>query len=350
MRNLIICVLVTALNIFLIGCDEETSKSGDIKTVEVNPTEKSAIEKCKNTNDELNRDEEHEIEIPDKNLETVIRDKTGNLDEPITSKELEYITSLELGNKGITDLTGLEHATNLEILHLQGNDIKDLTAIYKLINIRELELSIESSNMVDKVKLINSLPNLQSLHIEGMERFDAVKDLQILGSDSIFIEGEKFIINTLGKPKEVEIDERYIVDPVGIYEKKSYIYPEVEIILLRPYTLIKGTSKFVPDIDGEFIFNEAKVYKQGVIGPRGIEVGHTLEEVLNKFPILYQDDKNKWKYSKLSVENGEVKKIEFSDYSSDSPYGFFTHHFKFIIFIKDNKVTSYELKHIIYAL
>ena len=61
------------------------------------------------------------VSIPDANLAAAIRQEIGN---SITTDTLLNLKRLEARNSGIKDLTGLEHADNLEELNLSGEYIE----------------------------------------------------------------------------------------------------------------------------------------------------------------------------------------------------------------------------------
>ena len=55
-----------------------------------------------------------QVTIPDANLRAAIEDALGKASgAPITVEEMKTLTTLEASNAGISDLTGLEFATNL---------------------------------------------------------------------------------------------------------------------------------------------------------------------------------------------------------------------------------------------
>ena len=89
------------------------------------------------------------MSIPDANLAAAIRQEIGN---SITTDTLLNLKCLEARNRAIKDLTGLEHAYNLEELHLNGeyiegegwvnsNTISDFSPIAGLTNLTWLYLS-----------------------------------------------------------------------------------------------------------------------------------------------------------------------------------------------------------------
>ena len=70
------------------------------------------------------------VEIPDPNLHAVIRDAL-NLPggTPITRTNILRLEKLEVSSAGITDLQGLEAATNLEYLDIGGNPLSELAPL-----------------------------------------------------------------------------------------------------------------------------------------------------------------------------------------------------------------------------
>ncbi len=81
------------------------------------------------------------VNIPDPNLAAALRNALGLLPgQPIMDTALASLTSLDISNKGITDLTGLEFCENVEILDLSIGQISDLSALRELGNLRELYL------------------------------------------------------------------------------------------------------------------------------------------------------------------------------------------------------------------
>ncbi len=79
------------------------------------------------------------VEIPDPNLRNAIREAL-NLPAgvPITEAEMLRLTKLEARERRITDLSGLEFATNLEYLELALNPISDLTPLAHLAQLHTL--------------------------------------------------------------------------------------------------------------------------------------------------------------------------------------------------------------------
>ena len=66
------------------------------------------------------------IDIPDPNLKVALREASGALSDSLTDGDLANLTSLDARNRGIIHLTGLEYCVNLQLLHLDLNQISNL--------------------------------------------------------------------------------------------------------------------------------------------------------------------------------------------------------------------------------
>ena len=83
--------------------------------------------------------EDAEEWIPDANLRQAVRDQLElPVDIPLTQLEMKRLTGLEAHNSQITNLTGLEYATNLTWANLGGNEIHDVSVLSRLVNMRVL--------------------------------------------------------------------------------------------------------------------------------------------------------------------------------------------------------------------
>ena len=103
------------------------------------------------------------VTIPDANLRAAINealDKSENA--RITHEEMLTLTALDAHNRGITDLTGLETATNLLSLGLRNNLISDLTPLASLTRLQQLDLN---SNVILDLSPLASLINLREMWI-----------------------------------------------------------------------------------------------------------------------------------------------------------------------------------------
>ena len=143
-----------------------------------------------------------EINIPDPNLRAAIAEAIGlPPSTPIVRGYLEYLTRLKARNANISDLTGLEGATNLRILDLgaeydraeyrsiNSNSVSDFSPLTGLTNL--IALYLRDSNISD-ISTVAGLTNLNTLYLgsNSVSDISAVAGLTnltrlYLGSNSI---------------------------------------------------------------------------------------------------------------------------------------------------------------------
>ena len=111
------------------------------------------------------------VEIPDPNLEGTIRDQLNlPADAPITQQDMLKLTRLDGREKNITDLTGLEYATNLEHLYLAVNAIENLEPLAGLM--RRLQILNLSANQIMDITPLANLTNLTELKVSRNQIMD----------------------------------------------------------------------------------------------------------------------------------------------------------------------------------
>ena len=119
---------------------------------------------------------ENNVNIPDANLRAVIADSLGKgRDEAITRAEMATLTHLEAQEANISDLTGLEFATNLTYLWLTGNPITDLSPLCDLTNLTGLVLF---GNTITDISALSNLTNLVHLNLAG----NSISDISALSN------------------------------------------------------------------------------------------------------------------------------------------------------------------------
>ena len=112
------------------------------------------------------------VSIPDANLAAVLREKIG---ESITTHGMLILGSLSLRNRGITDLTGLEHAHNLTRLSLgaeyirgegdvNNNAVSDFSPLSGLTQLTYLDLR---DNTISDVASLTQLTQLRILNLNN---------------------------------------------------------------------------------------------------------------------------------------------------------------------------------------
>ncbi len=101
------------------------------------------------------------VSIPDPNLRTAIENALGTpAGAPITTDDMATLTQLDARHANISDLTGLEDATNLASLTLWGNNVSDISAIAGLTKLTRLILF---GNSISDISVLAGLTNLTGL-------------------------------------------------------------------------------------------------------------------------------------------------------------------------------------------
>ena len=127
------------------------------------------------------------VSIPDAELDLIIRIH-GRLApqysayrsprEPITTHAMLDLKTLNVSNRGITDLTGLEHAHNLQSLnlgsaHIQGqgqvnrNAISDFSPLKGLTHLHTLDLDLATFDIAALWAILPELPSLRYLYLSS---------------------------------------------------------------------------------------------------------------------------------------------------------------------------------------
>ena len=97
------------------------------------------------------------ITFPDPNLEAAIRDAIEKPTGDIYQSDLLSMTVLDVYNRSIIDLTGLEYCVNLGDLNLYNNQISDISPLSTLTNLTVLDLSY---NQINDISSLSGLTRL----------------------------------------------------------------------------------------------------------------------------------------------------------------------------------------------
>jgi internalin A len=110
------------------------------------------------------------VNVPDAALAAAIREQLGlAADTPLTGAHLLALTSLNGNNKGIADLTGLEHALNLSGLYLANDTVTDLTPLAGLTGLITLGLY---NNPITDLTPLAGLVNMVELYLQSNQVTD----------------------------------------------------------------------------------------------------------------------------------------------------------------------------------
>ena len=137
------------------------------------------------------------VTIVDANLHAVIADSLGkSRNASITRAEMATLTRIDAPNKGIRNLTGLEHATNLQWLDLgtvrvnnesvNSNDISNLSPLSNLTNLRLLDLA---SNSISDISALSNLTNLTWLTLWNNSISDISALSNLTNLERLFLRG-----------------------------------------------------------------------------------------------------------------------------------------------------------------
>ena len=114
------------------------------------------------------------VTIPDPNLRTVIEQLLGKAPGAlVTAADMARLTRIDADDAGISNLTGLEAATNLERIEFRNNSISDLSPLRGLTQLNNIKLR---GNRVTDVSPLADLINVGWLGLEE----NAITDLSPL--------------------------------------------------------------------------------------------------------------------------------------------------------------------------
>ncbi len=122
----------------------------------------------------LQGDSEERYPFLDPHLEEVIYTELQIDKGSLPSHIVETVTSLDLSDSDITDLSGIENFPHLVELNLSGNHISDFGALTTLRNLLSLDLS---DNKIETIDGLEQLASIETLHLEG-NRIESVHPLK----------------------------------------------------------------------------------------------------------------------------------------------------------------------------
>ena len=102
-----------------------------------------------------------DVNFPDANLEAKLRALLGiPAPTPITDTDMQTLGWLEAGFSNISNIQGLEYATNLTAIHMYSNQISDISAVAELSNLEHLWMD---QNQISDISAVAELSNLKYL-------------------------------------------------------------------------------------------------------------------------------------------------------------------------------------------
>ena len=114
-----------------------------------------------------------QVHIPDPNLRAAIAEELGKSpwNAPITAEDMKRLTFLsKIEGQGIRDLTGLQFATNLSSIRIEGSKVSDLSPIAGLTQLKALDIDFtDPPSIIHDAKQLSRLVNLTFLALHGVE-------------------------------------------------------------------------------------------------------------------------------------------------------------------------------------
>lgn len=228
-------------------------------------------------------DLDHAIYIEDKILENIIIEVLNITKDIITRKDMLKLRTLDLTNKGIESLKGLEYAQNLYTLILDGNYVTNFEYIppsvtYLSIKNFKNEILIPDEKLKFLINItlhrgdndiisLNNIKNLTILdetnsHIKSLDGLQYAENLKIISLLNNHISDIK-PLSQLNNITFLDLSGNNLSDlsPLSsIYKNINYIYAYNQNLLIEKTVcddsnIFELSLSFLKDIDGNFITN-----------------------------------------------------------------------------------------------
>jgi len=122
------------------------------------------------------------VYFADQNLKAAVEEALGCLDP--TEFDMLMLKELDASNRGVTNLTGIEYATNLRELYAFGNQISDLAPVSGLTNLQVLDIKW---NQISDITPVLGLANLQALELGHNDISDISPLSGLTGLQKLFL-------------------------------------------------------------------------------------------------------------------------------------------------------------------
>ena len=253
--------------------------------------------------------------MPDPALRQAVREKLDiPADTPLTPAYLQqHLTSLDVRYKEIVDLTGLEHATDLQTLVLIENKIHDISPLSGLTKLGFLDLG---GNQISDLRPLAALTHLKTLQIWGNRIEDISSLAGLVNLKKLLIENNDIKdFSPLDALRHLEI-----VNIKGNFRVGDYI----SRVAVAPRIKDRGYPSIFAAWSGNDILNlsnlsgdEAVVYHDLFWGGLGFHLQwHPTPEGLRLFGRI--DDAH-WKREYLLSQNPNFIRLVSLDYTDTDP-------------------------------
>jgi len=123
--------------------------------------------------------------IPDPDLESAVRNDLERYRGDLFVHHLESLTTLFASDRDIVSLEGIEYAANLEVLHLGGNRIGDVSPLKGLGKLRTLDLSDNGIRDAAPIAELKRIRSLHGLDLSGNAIVDVEPITELEGLNSL---------------------------------------------------------------------------------------------------------------------------------------------------------------------
>ena len=262
--------------------------------------------------DSLRIDETHWM--PDTALREAVREKLGiPPDTPLTQAYLQlHLTSLNARDKGIVDLTGLEHATDLQALVLIGNKIHDISPLSGLTKLSFLDLG---GNRISDLRPLAALTLLETLQIWRNEIEDISPLAGLVNLKKLLIENNDIRdFSPLDRLTHLEVLDKHGNFGVCDYISRVAVEPRIKD---RDYpSVFSAWYSDIPNLPN-LSDDEKLIYHDLFWGGPGFHLQwHSTSKGLRLFGRV---DDAQWKRQHLLSKNPNFIKLVSLDYTAADP-------------------------------
>jgi|GEM_PF-620888 len=157
-----------------------------------------------------------EIFFPDPNLDQVVREYIGkNAGEPIYANEVLWIEDFHAEWRNISNISGIEHLSNLRYVYINENNITDISPLASLAKLEYLNIETNNISDISSLSAINSLTGLSMGNnpIANFSPIETLSNLQTLALVDLSLTDENIgFLSSLPQLAELWIPRNSITD------------------------------------------------------------------------------------------------------------------------------------------
>lgn len=279
-----------------------------------------------NPEEDDNTEAESIIPIKDLNLVRALNTilNKEDLNSPILQSEADSVLELDLSDRSISDLSGIEYFHNLEKIYLSNNDIKDVSPI---ANLKYLETIDLSNNKVFDITPLES-SSARKINIANQE---ILLNLLTIDNDSVSLKSPLICFSSL----KIEMND---ISHNGILEEEIIKWSNLEKGAYNLETTFKGVNEKI-EFSGKII--QPICNKSSDIEDISIDVSYSTEEWTNqdvsiKFKVKTS---NVDSIEKIILPNGNTSSKNEGEFTA-SKNGSYT----LSVLLKNGETISKEIK------